>query len=178
MGRFARYRFARQDVNTRVFSGLTQLTKQSMRTSFKVAQERKEARNAEKVKAKALAVKGPGALAVAEKMNEQARKEAREAQALALRAGKAVKALEQAAKEKEEQAAKEKEEQAWRDLKLPVVKSYALCDEPHEVAECKAFADAMYQRITGKPYRSQAEAAAEKAANAAASSGGAGGVGK
>jgi hypothetical protein len=113
-----------------------------MRTSFKVAQEKTQARKAEKAKAKALA----------------------------LRAGKAVKAL--------EQAAKEKEEQAWRDLKLPAVQGYALCDEPHEVAECKAFADAMYQRITGKPYRSQAEAAAEKAANAAASSGGAGGVGK
>jgi len=125
-----------------------------MRTSFKVAQERKEARKAEKVKVKALAVKGPGALAIAEKEKAQARKEAREV----------------------EQAKEEERAAAWRDLKLPAVQGYALCDEPHEVAECKAFADAMYQRITGKPYRSQAEAAAEKAANAAASSGGAGGV--
>ena len=127
-----------------------------MRTSFKVAQERKEARKAEKVKAKALVVYGPGALAVAEKMNDNARKEAREAE-----------------KAKEEERAA-----AWRDLKLPAVQGYALCDEPHEVAECKAFADAMYQRISGKPYRSHVEVAEEKAANAAASSSGAGGVGQ
>jgi hypothetical protein len=38
------------------------------------------------------------------------------------------------------------------------------------VAECKAFADAMYQRITGKRYRSHVEVAEEKAAKAAASS--------
>ena len=119
-----------------------------MRLSFKAAQARK----AEQVKAKALAVKGPGALAIAEKTKEQARKEAREAE-----------------KAKEEERAA-----AWRDLKLPAVQGYALCDEPHEVAECKAFADAMYQRISGKPYRSQAEAAAAKAA----SSCGVGGVGK
>ncbi len=111
-----------------------------MRTSFKVAQERKEARKAEKVKAQALALKGPDALEIAAKQQVAARKEAREA-------------LDKAAKEKEERAA------ALRDLKLPAVKSYALCDEPHEVAECKAFADAMYQRITGKPYRSHVEVA-------------------
>ncbi len=118
-----------------------------MRTSFKVAHERKEALKAEKAKARAF------------------------------RAGEAVKALEKAGRE--QAAAKEKEERAtvWRDLKLPMVQSYALCDEPHEVAECKAFADAMYQRITAKRYRSHLEAAEEKTAKTAANSG-VDGVGK
>jgi hypothetical protein len=127
-----------------------------MRTSFKVAQEKAQARKAEKVKAQALALKGPGALGIAKKEKAQAKEEAREAL---------------------EKAAKEKEEQAFRDLKLPAVKSYALCDEPHEVAECKAFADAMYQRITGKPYRSRLEAAEEKAAAESEKAAGVGGVG-
>ncbi len=76
------------------------------------------------------------------------------------------------------QAMKVLEKAAAEVLKLPKVQSYALCDEPHEVAECKAFADAMYQRITGKRYRSHVEVAEEKAAKAAASSSGVGGVGK
>lgn len=50
---------------------------------------------------------------------------------------------------------------AWRDLKLPSVTSYALCDEPGEVAECKAFADAMFLRITGKRYRSHLDSKAD-----------------
>ncbi len=53
-------------------------------------------------------------------------------QSLALALSINNKQLEKAAKE-ELQAA------ALRDLKLPAVKSYALCDEPYEVAECKAF---------------------------------------
>jgi hypothetical protein len=126
-----------------------------MRTSFKVAQERKEARKAEKVKAQALAVKGPGAIAIAEKMNEQARKEAREAEK-----GKTQAIISQFM---EDQAMKVLEKAAAEVLKLPKVQSYALCDEPDEVAECKAFAEKMYQRIAGKPYRSHLEVYAEKA---------------
>jgi len=46
-----------------------------MRTSFKVAQEKAEARKAEKVKAQALALKaGPGALGIAAKQQAAAKK--------------------------------------------------------------------------------------------------------
>jgi hypothetical protein len=41
-----------------------------------------------------------------------------------------------------------------KDVKLPMVKSYAMCDDPAEVAEVKAFADRMFFRITGKKWRS------------------------
>jgi hypothetical protein len=52
-----------------------------MRTSFKVAQEKAEARKAEKVKAQALALKaGPGALGIAAKQQAAAKKEACEAE--------------------------------------------------------------------------------------------------
>ena len=41
-----------------------------------------------------------------------------------------------------------------KDVKLPMVASYAMCDDPAEVAEIKAFADRMFLRITGKRWRS------------------------
>ena len=45
-----------------------------------------------------------------------------------------------------------------KDVKLPMVKSYAMCDDPAEVAEVKAFADRMFLRITGKKWRSHLDA--------------------
>ena len=89
--------------------------------------------------------------------DEKARAAKAKAYTVKVQAAKAA----QAAKEAEEAAAKEAEAAAWRDLKLPLVSSYALCDEPAEVAECKAFADAMFLRITGKRYRSHLDAEAE-----------------
>jgi hypothetical protein len=158
-----------------------------MRTPFKVAVQRAEARKAEKAKAQTLALKvGPGAIGITVKEQAAAKEEACKAEKAKARArasqfvaGEAVKVLEKAAKE--QAAAKEKEERvaASRDLKLPAVQSYALCDEPDEVAECKAFADAMHLRITGKPWRSHVEVAEEKAVlKAAADNAGLGKVGK